>query len=135
MQNPKMTGICCQSYSGTRRDDEAMVLRALARALEREYEVTSLSSPQKALRCITSGEAWDVILCDMLMPGMNGVEFARRALEICPALAGRIVLMTGGTFTPKASSALEKSGLPVITKPFDLDALRALLVKLGSGQQ
>ena len=115
-------------------DDEATMLRTLARALGREYHVATLTSPEEALRHLTSGESWDIILSDVMMPVMNGVEFARRLAQARPDLAGRIVLMTGGAFTPMARTALERSGLPVIAKPFELDALRALLATISSGQ-
>jgi CheY-like chemotaxis protein len=125
--------------NGTKRrrllilDDEALVLRALARALGREYEVTVLSSPEEALLRLASGDSWDAILSDVMMPEMNGVEFARRAVATRPELAGRLVLMTGGASMPGTCTLLEKSGLPVITKPFDITSLRALLATISSG--
>jgi CheY-like chemotaxis protein len=113
-------------------DDEVLILRALARSLGHEYEVTTLSSPEEALRRLTSGESWDAILSDVMMPVMNGVEFARRAVLACPGLAGRILLMTGGTSTPKARAALEQSGLPVVGKPIDFTKLLVMLGKISS---
>jgi DNA-binding NtrC family response regulator len=115
-------------------DDETLVLRALARTLGREYDVGVLSSPVEALELLAAGERWDVILSDVMMAEMDGVEFAKRAAGACPALAGRIVLMTGGASTASARAALEQSGLPVIAKPIDFAKLRALLARLGSVQ-
>ena len=77
-------------------DDENLVVRALARLLANDFQVVTASSGDDALRCVTTGEPVDVVLSDITMPGMNGLEFALRAVEARPALRGRIVLMTGG---------------------------------------
>jgi DNA-binding NtrC family response regulator len=114
-------------------DDEVMILRALGRTLKREYDVTALSSPEEALGRLASGESWDIVLSDVMMPEMSGVEFAKRAVGVCPDLAGRIALMTGGAASPEVRTALEQSGLPVIEKPIDFAKLRTVLATL-SGQ-
>ena len=114
-------------------DDEPLVLRALARSLGKDYEVTTFPSSAEALHSLTSSNSWDAILSDMVMPGMDGVEFARRAVAARPDLAGRIMIMTGGTCTRRACSALEQSGLTVIAKPIDLAHLRALFAAMSSG--
>jgi CheY-like chemotaxis protein len=80
-----------------------------------------------------SGARWDVVLSDLVMPGMNGIELAERLVETCPALSVRIVLMTGGTPSRAIDSALASCGLPTISKPFDLAVLLELLSKVTSG--
>ncbi len=114
-------------------DDEPLVLRSLARVLH-EYEAMPFSSPREALGRLSSGDSWDVILADVMIPEMNGVEFARRAVQVCPAMAGHIAVMTGGTCNAVIRNLLEQSTLPAIAKPFDLDALRALLATLTPGR-
>jgi CheY-like chemotaxis protein len=76
---------------------------------------------------VEAGETWDAILSDVMMPGIDGVEFARRAVATKSELRGRIILMTGGVAIQKLRTAVEESGLPVIAKPVDLPALRLLL--------
>jgi CheY-like chemotaxis protein len=99
-------------------DDELIVLRALATALRLQYDVRTCSCPVEAPRCITVGESFHIILSDVMMPGIDGVVFARRVVaQARPDLAGRIVLMTGGLVTPVVRAAFEQSGLPVIAKP------------------
>lgn len=115
-------------------DDEPLVLRALARALGREHDVTTLSSPDEALARLST-TTWDLVLSDVMMPEMNGVEFARRAVELCPGLADRVVLMTGGAFTLRVCAEMDESGLQVMSKPIDLPALRALLAKIPCRSQ
>jgi len=113
-------------------DDEELILRSLSRALRREYEVVTATSAKEALRLTTSGEHWDVVLSDVTMPEMSGVELASRLVEACPALDGHIVLMTGGAHTAQAQSMLERSGVPVISKPIDHSNLLRVLATAGS---
>ena len=104
-------------------DDEPVVLRALARLLEGHYDVTAVSSPEGALRQIAAAP-WSAILTDVMMPKIDGVELAQRALTIRPELAGRIVLMSGG-MPPQVS--LGAFGFPALQKPFSVGQARALL--------
>lgn len=108
-------------------DDEFMVRRALARMLGRDYEVTTLPSADEALARLSSGDCWDAILSDVMMPGMDGVEFAARAVELAPHLVGRIILMTGNLSALDGSAPRAAREVPVIGKPMDVTALRALL--------
>ena len=113
-------------------DDEAMVLRALFRVLKEEYEVALVSSPEEALQRLAGGEVWDVVLTDLTMPVMSGIEFARKAALQCPAVAGHILLMTGGALPPATQAALDEWRLPVIAKPMDKDRLLAALTAVDA---
>ena len=113
-------------------DDERLILRSLSRALRREYEVVTTTSPSEALRLTSSGEHWDIVLSDVTMPEMGGMELASRLSSSCPALLGRIVLMTGGAHTEQAHYALERCGMTVITKPIDTSDLLRVLATVGS---
>ena len=113
-------------------DDEKLLLRSLSRALQHEYEVVTTTSPIEALRLASSGEHWDIVLSDVTMPGMSGIELASRLSSFCPALLGRIVLMTGGAHTEHAQSELDRCGRPVIMKPIDMSNLLRVLATVGS---
>lgn len=120
-------------------DDEPLVLTAVARVLRSRYDVRTLSCPVEALRCLTAGESFSVVLSDVIMPAMNGFELARRVAKTRPDLVGRIILMTGSlvagdTSPPMARKASEQSEFPVIAKPIDFDALRALIARICSEQ-
>ena len=116
-------------------DDEELILRSLSRALRHEYEVVTTTSPIEALRLASSGERCDIVLSDVTMPGMSGMELASRLSSSCPALIGRIVLMTGGAHSEHAQSSLERCGLPVITKPIDLSHLLRVLATADSDRE
>ena len=116
-------------------DDEELILRSLSRALRREYEVVTTTSPIEALRLASSGEHWDIVLSDVTMPGMSGIELAGLLSRSCPALLGRIVLMTGGAHTEHAQSELERCGRPVIMKPIDMSNLLRVLATVSSDRE
>ena len=108
-------------------DDEPRIGSLLSRALSREHEVTALTSAKEALSRITGGERFDVILCDMMMPEMTGMDLHAELCLRAPEEAERMVFITGGAFTPRAQTFLEKVENPRLDKPIDLGRLRALI--------
>ena len=114
-------------------DDEPLVGDAIARSLSEENDVTVVTDAQQALRHIAGGETYDVILCDLMMPVVSGMDLYAEILRTAPKLAGRLVFMTGGAFTPRARAFLESIGNPCLEKPLDMGKLRSLLAKAGRG--
>ena len=76
------------------------------------------------------GERFDVILCDLMMPQMTGMDLHRALSEQIPEQAGRMVLLTGGAFTPGAVSFLDRVPNRRLDKPFDPARLRAAVREL-----
>jgi CheY-like chemotaxis protein len=109
-------------------DDEEMMLRAMHRVLHPDWQVVALADAHEALRRVLSGEVFDAILCDMLMPTMSGIEFYRSIHTADPVLASRIVFMTGGSVT--ADAFLVGLSNPVLAKPFTRDTLRSAVTSL-----
>ena len=107
-------------------DDEPLILESLKRALSR-YEVGVATRAKDALERINGGERFDVILCDLLMPGMSGMELGEELAKSVPEQAGRMVFTTGGAFTARAREFLDRAKNPCIEKPFDLPKLYALI--------
>ena len=101
-----------------------MVARSLARVLSGEHDVEVLTSSREALRRAEAGERWDLILCDLMMPGLSGMELSRRLVALAPELGPRLVFLTGGAYTAEARAFLD-SGLPCLEKPVDPVELRA----------
>ena len=112
-------------------DDEVVITSALRRALSHEHEVTVLNSPTEALALLRGGREFDVILCDLMMPQMSGVQLYRELARFSPGQAAVTVLMTGGSIPRDAGDPLT-SGVPSLPKPFNLDELRAVIARLGS---
>jgi PAS domain S-box-containing protein len=109
-------------------DDEPLVGRALARLVASSHDVVVVTSGADALARLEAGEPYDLVLCDLMMPGLSGMELEARVAQAVPALVGRLVYMTGGAFTPAARAFLE-AGRPFLEKPIDAAALRTLLAE------
>jgi CheY-like chemotaxis protein len=117
-------------------DDEVLVGRAVQRVLGRKHQVEVTDDPRGALRRLEAGEAFDLVLCDMTMPGLSGAELHQRLQEVRPQLAERVVFLTGGAFTPEGRKLLEASANARVDKPFDArtleQAVEAALAKKAS---
>jgi PAS domain S-box-containing protein len=112
-------------------DDEEILVRAYCRILERDHDVTALTSAPDALRRLEAGESWDALLFDLQMPDVDGVELFEKIELSRPELAPRVAFMTGGAFTPRALSFLERNTRPTLAKPIDAGALRDLVAQLA----
>ena len=107
-------------------DDDPRVARVTAGALS-EHDVTELHDPCEALRRLESGDAFDVVVCDLMMPQLSGSELYRRAIDRRPELASRFVFITGAGLTPDTRTFIEQTERPLLHKPFDLRELRELI--------
>jgi CheY-like chemotaxis protein len=109
-------------------DDEPALAEALGRELERDHDVTLASSGRHALDLLgQGGRDFDVILCDLMMPEVTGMDLHEEMRRIRPGLEERIIFMTGGAFTARARMFLAKAANAHIEKPFDMDEVRALI--------
>lgn len=107
-------------------DDDLFVARATKRQLAPMHEVTLAGSGAEALQLLQR-ESFDVVLCDVMMPGMTGMEFHTKVGEYDPELAKRFVFITGGPFTPQARERFFQSSNPYIQKPFSNSELMAAI--------
>jgi CheY-like chemotaxis protein/two-component sensor histidine kinase len=108
-------------------EDEHAVARMLHKVLSSTDAVTLASTGVEALSRLESQPAFDVILCDLMMPEMTGMDFYRAVVSKSEALARRIVFMTGGAFTPTARTFLDQVENLRLDKPVDLKLLRQLV--------
>lgn len=102
-------------------DDESAILTAVQRAL-RAHEVEVAHNGQEALECLE--KPFDLILCDLMMPGMTGIELFARLQNERPKVADRVVFMTAGGFTHEVRQFLFNVRNGVLHKPFDVKTLR-----------
>ena len=68
-----------------------------------------------------------MILCDLMMPELTGMDLHAELEKIAPDQASRMVFMTGGAFTPRAREFLERVPNARVEKPIDFQNLRVLL--------
>jgi CheY-like chemotaxis protein len=111
-------------------DDEVILGRSVKRMLAREHEVTVLTSAKDALELVAGGTHFDVIVCDLMMPVMTGMDLYDALCGRAPDQAARMVFVTGGAFTERARLFLEETPNARLEKPFDNQALRGLVKKL-----
>jgi two-component system cell cycle sensor histidine kinase/response regulator CckA len=111
-------------------DDDPAVLTATARALALRHEVVAVPSAQAALDKIAAGEVFDLVISDLMMPVITGIDFHHSLSQIAPEHARRMVFMTGGAFTPSARAFLASVDNPTIEKPYDRFQLLALVDRL-----
>ena len=112
-------------------DDDRRVAEAVGLVLE-EHHVTVVFSGREALEHLRADEAYDVILCDLMMPEMTGMELYEIVAREAQEMAKRFIFMTGGAFTSRAQRFLSEVKNPRILKPFDPAELRALVVRGAS---
>jgi PAS domain S-box-containing protein len=114
-------------------DDEPMFVKALRRMLRDAYDVVEETVASRAIARVAAGETFDLILCDLMMPGITGVELYHQVLRLAPQLAARIVFMTGGAFTEKSAEFLERSRNLRLSKPFGQEELARVLETMLGG--
>ena len=122
---PAVEEVAARPPSATRKrvliiDDEPLLRDALTRLLGGEHDIATASSGVEGLAKIALG-AFDAIICDVMMPGMNGQEVYRRIADVHPGLERRIVFITGGTFSPELDEFLARTPNRLLAKPFQLD--------------
>lgn len=101
-------------------DDEEPLRLLLQEALSAAgYEVECAGDGEAALDMVR-GRAYDIILCDLRMPGMSGEDFYAAIGNIAPQLQGRIVFSTGDTAASRSADFLLGTGLPLLEKPFSI---------------
>lgn len=105
-------------------DDEDSLARALARLLRRDgYVVETVSDGRLGLDRLRTRD-YEVILCDLRMPELDG-RGVYRALERCaPHLCQRLIFLTGDTLDPETNAFLAQTGRPHLTKPFQAAEFR-----------
>ena len=113
-------------------DDERLVGEAIARVLEEENDVDVVTEARDALTRLAAGQPYDVVLCDLMMPVMTGMDLYAEVVRGWPRLAGGIVFMTGGAFTARAHAFIESVSNPCLEKPIDTSRLRTLVAKVGA---
>jgi len=102
-------------------DDEELVATALRRLLRGQQVTVSLSGAD-ATELFCRGD-FDLMFCDLMMPGASGLDVWHAVRERSPGLEERIVFMSGGTFTARVESFLADHRCTCIDKPFDVQEI------------
>jgi len=104
-------------------EDEVNVLDILQRALMRNgYSTVGALNGIEALKQLEE-QKFDLVMCDMRMPGMGGIEFYQEIEKQYPWLVGRFIFMSGDAVSEGNQRFLKIAGASLLYKPFELDTL------------
>ncbi len=95
----------------------------------RFYRVTSVGNGVEGIREIMK-DAFDLIICDMMMPKLDGEMFYWAATRIRPAAGQRFIFFTGHHSDPKIQAFFQRVNAIVLHKPFKLEALNAAILEV-----
>lgn len=112
-------------------DDDPLVASSLRRLLA-SRDVHVADSGRRGIEMLRENDKFEVVLCDLMMPEVSGMDVYETMVEERPDLAERFIFMTGGAFTERARAFLERVTNPKLEKPFDGKTLR-MLVSLHGG--
>jgi CheY-like chemotaxis protein len=104
-------------------DDEPRYARSLRLLVGRDHHVEIATNGTRALALVEAGASFDVVLCDLVMPGMDGIELYEALTRSHPDLVPRIVFLTGGATTQRARAFLQRPDVRFLEKPIELATL------------
>jgi CheY-like chemotaxis protein len=108
-------------------DDEMSLARGLARLLGRDGHTVDIAINGRLALTRLDERAYDLILCDVRMPELDGPSLYRLLERQQPHLCSRLIFLTGDTLEPATREFLEQSGVPCLTKPFPIAEARRVI--------
>lgn len=113
-------------------DDEALVRNFLSETLTRKnYEVTTASNGMKALSQMKEGH-FDLLITDMRMPDLSGLDLLKKAKEISPSMV--VIVITAFGSIENAVEAMRLGAFNYLIKPFSPDTIEAVIEKASEQQ-
>jgi CheY-like chemotaxis protein len=106
-------------------DDETALGTSLRRCISRYWNASFVNDGRQALELLRHDCGYDVIVCDLMMPEVTGMDIYEELVQSKPDLSKRILFMTGGAFTERARTFLDSVPNRHLDKPFDLAQLEA----------
>jgi len=107
-------------------DDDPRVGKTLGRILA-DCDAKVVASAAEARALLDREPSFDVVFCDLMMPGESGMEFYRWAAERRSELASRFIFTTGGAFTEAARAFVDHVPCTTVEKPFDTATIRSAM--------
>jgi CheY-like chemotaxis protein len=112
-------------------DDDSAIRAALSRFFTRRGWVChEAEHGRAALDQLAESSAYDVLVCDLRMPVMSGVELHDYLAASSPELLDRLLLIAGNVTSPEVAEFLERTSCPLLTKPFELHELASAVEEL-----
>ncbi len=108
-------------------DDEQRYAKSLEMLLASDYDVGIAINGKVALERFSQGERFDVILCDLMMPQMTGMDLHAALEDVAPDQTARMVFLTGGATNERARAFLARAEIRHLVKPLELPVLEAVI--------
>jgi len=103
-------------------EDDSSMRSFLTMALERAgHQIIAAATGTEALSVLETRNDFDLLLSDIVMPGMDGIELSQKAAELYPEL--KIMFITGFAAVAMASTEPENDNAKILSKPFHLNDL------------
>lgn len=105
-------------------DDEEAIRMLISRTLSSSgHTIDTTGDPEEVLQKLSSTD-YDIVIMDIRMPGMNGMELYKALTEKSPHLACKFLFITGDTSDPNTIAFFKRNGLSYIAKPFERQELK-----------
>lgn len=108
-------------------EDDPGVAEGIRLLLEPQYQVEVVVGGAAALHLLNAPNCFEVVLCDVMMPGVSGIDLYRQLAQNLPSVARRIIFMTGGAYTDEADEFLGSVDNIQVQKPFNMRFLHQQL--------
>jgi DNA-binding NtrC family response regulator len=109
-------------------EDEDTLCASLQRVLQREGYVVDIAASAETALTLLEAQRYDLIICDIILPGISGIELLQRYREINPAQ--KVVIMTAYASLDTARQALAAGASEFVLKPLTHDELKAVVRKV-----
>lgn len=113
-------------------DDEPLLLKSQERLLKRHFEILTAAGGAAGLDLLHTDPEIDLVVCDLMMPGVDGPEFRDRVERELPEYLSRVHFCSGGAFTERVRSFLAQNRVLVVDKPLTKEVLEVLASRGGS---
>lgn len=114
-------------------DDEPLLLKSIARMLQSHHDVVSAIGGEKALAILAADSKFDTVICDLMMPVVDGLH-VHDALEAdYPQLVNKLVYLSGGVFTDRMAGFLEDKEPRLLDKPVSREDLLEAIAIVPAG--
>jgi DNA-binding response OmpR family regulator len=111
-------------------DDEPLLLAAYERFFAQHFDLTLVPGGREAVVRLEQDAVWDAIICDLMMPDLDGVALHDWLREHRPALLPHLLFYSGGAFTPRSLAFAERLGDQLLQKPLRPSELRAAVERV-----
>jgi PAS domain S-box-containing protein len=115
-------------------DDEPFVVELVTAALRGRHEVVGVTDAHQGLEHLLDGEPFDVVVCDLMMPSLSGMDLHASVAKARPGLEGRFVFATGGPTTDRARAFLATVPNARLMKPFSAGELEECVEGVARGK-